>query len=49
MTDLIVISVVAAISAAAGLYIRREKKKGRKCIGCPHSGSCSGGCGCGKS
>ena len=49
MTDLIIIGIVVVITTAAGLYIRREKKKGRRCVGCPHGGSCSGSCGCGKS
>lgn len=46
MTDLIVLALVAGIVLAAMGYIRRAKKKGAKCIGCPHSGSCSGGCNC---
>ena len=30
------------------LHIRRQKKKGGKCCGCPYSGSCSGSCSDGK-
>jgi hypothetical protein len=51
MENVIVLLVVAVIIAVAVLYIYREKKKGSKCIGCPHAKSCpsaaNGGCGCG--
>ena len=46
LTDIIVILIVAAIIGAICLYLRAQKKKGVKCIGCPHSKSCSGNCGC---
>ena len=42
--DWIVIGTVLVITAAAIYAIYRSKKKGRKCIGCPDSGSCSGCC-----
>ncbi|MBE6672635.1 MAG: FeoB-associated Cys-rich membrane protein [Ruminococcaceae bacterium] len=50
------ILVVAALGGAIA-YVIRAKKKGAKCIGCPHSSSCpsakggasSCGCGCGES
>ena len=49
MTDIIIITVVAVIVAAAAAYVIRAKKKGRKCIGCPHSGSCGNkNCTCNK-
>ncbi len=41
MINVIVISVIVIIILGALFYIVREKKKGRKCIGCPHSGECS--------
>lgn len=49
MSNIIVIALVALIVGAAVAYIIREKKKGVKCIGCPHAGECasknrSGGC-----
>ena len=44
MTDLIILMVLLAILAAAGGYIYRAKKRGQKCIGCPHSKTCSGNC-----
>lgn len=47
MTDLIIILVVAAILILAGRYVYKAKKSGRKCIGCPHSKTCSSkNCGC---
>ena len=46
--DLLVIGILAAILGGAGYAIYRSKKAGRKCIGCPCSGSCGGGCSCGK-
>jgi len=45
MEDLIAAVVIIVIVAAAGLYIYKAKKSGKKCIGCPDSGSCSGNCG----
>ena len=49
---LIVIFIIAAILGGAGYAVYRSKKAGKKCIGCPDGGSCSGmcsgGCGCGK-
>ena len=52
MENVIIIVVLLVILAAAGGYIYKAKKSGKKCIGCPDSGSCSGscgscGCGCG--
>ena len=48
MVDLIVIAVIALIVGGAGLYIRKAKKRGVKCIGCPaaQNGGCSSCCGC---
>lgn len=45
MGDLIIILILAAILGGAAWYIYRAKKSGKKCIGCPDSGSCGGGCG----
>ena len=45
MTDFLIIAIVALISGLAGHYIYKEKKSGKTCIGCPHSGKCSGCCG----
>ena len=51
--DYIIIAVIAVILGLAGWFIYRSQKSGRKCIGCPDSGGCSGNCagcacGCGK-
>lgn len=47
MIDYIVMGILALIILAAAGYIYKAKKSGKKCIGCPDSGSggCSGGCG----
>lgn len=42
--DYIVGGIILLILGGALWYIRKEKKKGTKCIGCPHAGSCSGNC-----
>ncbi len=52
METVIAVVIVAAILALAIGYIYKAKKSGKKCIGCPDSGTCSGscgscGCGCG--
>ena len=47
MTNIIAIVLVAAVLGAAVSYIVKAKKSGKKCIGCPGGGSCSGKCGCG--
>ena len=54
MKDIIVIALIVIILGLAALYVYKAKKQGKKCIGCPDSGSCgscSGGCescNCGK-
>lgn len=42
--DWILIGAIALIVGAAVAYIVKAKKSGKKCIGCPDSGSCQGGC-----
>ena len=42
--DYILIAIVAAIVGGAAFYIYKAKKSGKKCIGCPDAGSCSGNC-----
>ena len=41
MADFVVIAALFVIIGLAVLYIIKEKKKGRKCIGCP-GGGCAG-------
>ena len=40
LENVIIVAVVAVIVLLAALYIRREKKKGARCIGCPDSKTC---------
>ena len=47
LVDYIIIAIVALIVGGATAYIIKAKKSGMKCVGCPHSKSCSGGCSCG--
>ncbi len=44
MQNIIIISVLVIVVGAAIFYIVKEKKKGKKCIGCPYSGT--GACHC---
>ena len=44
MANIFVIAVVVLILGLAVGYIRKEKKKGVNCIGCPDSATCSGNC-----
>ena len=49
MENIIIIAVLAIILGGAVAYIIKAKKSGKKCIGCPSGGSCSGSCSaCGK-
>ncbi len=44
LPELIAIVAVLLIIGGALAYIIKAKKSGKKCIGCPDSGSCSGNC-----
>ncbi len=44
MTDILIIAIVVVLVGLAGGYVYRAKKSGKKCIGCPESGSCPGHC-----
>lgn len=41
MGNIVVAGIVLIIIGAALLYIRKEKKKGVRCIGCPAAGTCA--------
>lgn len=41
-SDIILIVLIVAIIGGAVAYIYKAKKRGQKCIGCPHSRECSG-------
>ena len=45
MANVVVAAVIGLIVGAAGGYVYISKKRGKKCIGCPDSGTCSGNCG----
>lgn len=49
MADIIIVVVVAVIVGSAIAYIRKEKKRGVRCVGCSDSGSCGSNCSCGGS
>ena len=40
-----VIVILILVLGAVAAYLIRAKKRGRKCVGCPCSGQCSGHCG----
>lgn len=44
LIDVVIVAVIALILGAVIFYIRRAKKKGVKCIGCPSGSTCSGNC-----
>lgn len=46
--DVILIVTIALIIGGAVAYIIKAKKSGQKCIGCPYSKNCEGGCNCNK-
>ena len=40
MADIIIIVIVAVVVGGAIAYIRKEKKRGVRCVGCSSGGSC---------
>ena len=42
--DYLIVAILVAIIGGAVFYIYKAKKSGKKCIGCPDSGSCQGNC-----
>ena len=42
--NVIIGAVIFLVVGAAMLYIKKEKKRGVKCIGCPSAGACSQHC-----
>ena len=47
MANILLAVALLAILGGAALYIRKAKKQGQVCIGCPHAKQCAGKCGCG--
>ncbi len=49
MDTIIIALILITVIGLAAFYVYKAKKSGKKCIGCPVSGKCGGGCcGCGK-
>ena len=46
MIDIGILLAVAAVIGFVIRYICRAKKKGVRCIGCPHAAACGGACAC---
>ena len=44
MDSIIVIAIVVLIVGLAVFYIRKERRRGVQCVGCPDSKICSGHC-----
>ena len=44
--DYAIIAAVVLMIGGAVFYIIRTKRSGQRCVGCPHSKTCSGGCNC---
>ena len=44
IADVVVILLLVIIVGSSLLYIRKEKKRGVHCIGCPSAGSCTRSC-----
>ena len=44
VADVIIILILLAILGGAALYIRKAKKSGVKCIGCPNGAKCGSAC-----
>ena len=44
LIDIIIIAVILLILGGAVFYIRKAKKKGVTCVGCPNGANCSGNC-----
>lgn len=42
--DYVIIAIVLLIIGGSVGYIISAKKRGQKCVGCPYSKTCSGGC-----
>ena len=42
--DYVILGIIGLVLGLAIGYIVKAKKSGKKCIGCPDSGSCGGHC-----
>ena len=46
MIDIIIIAIIGAVVGLAVGFIIKEKKRGKRCIGCPYASSCQSKCSC---
>ena len=46
MESIIIAIIILVIVGLAAAYVIKEKKAGKKCIGCPYSGECAAKCKC---
>ncbi len=46
MVDILAFAVLGLIIGGAAGYVYKAKKRGVRCVGCPHSESCGGNCSC---
>ena len=46
LSNIVAIAVIFLVIGGAVAYIIKAKHSGKKCIGCPDSGSCGGACHC---
>lgn len=46
MINVVLVLIIIAIVGGALAYIRKEKKRGVRCVGCPDGGKCGGKCSC---
>ena len=44
MIDFVIVLIIVVIVGGALAYIRKEKKRGVRCVGCPSGGICNGKC-----
>lgn len=44
MENVIIVLIVGCIVGAICIYLRRAKKRGETCIGCPYAKQCGGKC-----
>jgi hypothetical protein len=42
--DVFIVIILVAIALGILIYVGKQKKKGAKCIGCPHGSKCNGKC-----
>lgn len=41
MVDFFIVGCIIIILSGALFYLHKERKKGARCVGCPHAGKCN--------